>query len=51
MLGIAGILYLLLVLPGPLSLIYIPGKLIVRGDDDATANKEGIAVRLSFQRP
>ena len=36
---IAGSLYLLLVLPGPLSLIYIPSKLIVREDAAATANK------------
>ena len=35
---VAGFLYLLLVLPGPLSLLYIPSKLIVRGDAAATAN-------------
>ena len=34
----AGFLYLLLVLPGPFSLIYLPNKLIVQGDAAATAN-------------
>ena len=34
---VAGFLYLLLVLPGPFSLIYLPNKLIVRGDAAATA--------------
>jgi len=35
---IAGLLYLLLVIPGPFSLIYIPSVLIVRGNATATAN-------------
>jgi len=34
---IAGLLYLSLVLTGPFSLIYVPNKLIVRGDTTATA--------------
>jgi len=34
---IAGFVYLSMVLTGPLSLIYIPGKLIVRGNATATA--------------
>ncbi len=34
---IAGWLYLLLVIPGPFVLIYLPNKLIVRGDAAATA--------------
>lgn len=34
---IAGAVYLLMVLTAPLSLIYIPGKLIVRGNATATA--------------
>ena len=33
---IAGWLYLLLVIPGPFVLIYLPSKLIVRGDAAAT---------------
>ena len=33
----AGWLYLLLVIPGPFVLIYLPSKLIVRGDAAATA--------------
>src|SRR5260370_16267708 len=32
----AGWLYMLLVIPGPFVLIYLPSKLIVRGDDAAT---------------
>jgi hypothetical protein len=35
---IAGAVYLSMVLTGPFSLIYIPGKLIARGDATATAN-------------
>jgi hypothetical protein len=35
---IAGAIYLLMCLTAPFSLIYIPGKLIVRGDATATAN-------------
>ncbi len=35
---VAGLLYLSLILIGPLSLIYIPGKLIVAGDAAATAH-------------
>ena len=35
---IAGLLYLLLIIPGPFSLIYIPSVLIVRGNATATAN-------------
>ena len=35
---IAGGVYLSLVITGPFSLIYVPGKLIVRGDAAATAN-------------
>lgn len=34
---IAGLLYLSLVLTGPLSLMYVPDKLIVRGDATATS--------------
>ncbi|HSP33890.1 MAG TPA: DUF4386 domain-containing protein [Thermoanaerobaculia bacterium] len=34
---IAGLVYLSMVLTGPLTLIYIPGKLFVRGDAAATA--------------
>ena len=33
----AGFLYLLLVIAAPLRLIYIPGKLFVRGNATATA--------------
>src|SRR5437764_11112159 len=35
---IAGLIYLSMVLTGPLALIYIPDKLIVRGDAVATAS-------------
>ena len=35
---VAGLLYLLMGLPAPFALIYLPGKLIVRGDAAATAN-------------
>jgi len=35
---IAGAVYLLLVLTGPFSLMYVPSKLIVHGDAAATAN-------------
>ena len=35
---IAGAMYLSMVLTGPFSLIYVPGKLIVRGNAAATAN-------------
>jgi hypothetical protein len=35
---VAGAVYLLLVLTAPFSLLYIPGKLIVRGNATATAN-------------
>jgi hypothetical protein len=35
---IAGAVYLLLVLTAPFSLLYVPGKLIVRGNATATAN-------------
>jgi len=35
---IAGAIYLLMVLTAPFSLIYVPGKLIVRGNATATAN-------------
>src|SRR6267142_6792039 len=35
---IAGAVYLSMVLTGPFSLIYDPGKLIVRGDATATAS-------------
>src|SRR5882672_11081361 len=35
---IAGAIYLLMCLTAPFSLMYIPGKLIVRGDATATAN-------------
>jgi Domain of unknown function (DUF4386) len=35
---IAGALYLSLVITGPFSLIYVPGKLIVHGNATATAN-------------
>jgi hypothetical protein len=34
---IAGLIYLSMVLTGPTSLIYIPGKLVVRGNAEATA--------------
>ena len=37
----AGWLYLLLVLPGPFTLIYLPSKLIVRGDAAATVGGLG----------
>ena len=36
---VAGLLYLLNVLPAPFSLLYIPSAFIVRGDASATANK------------
>jgi hypothetical protein len=36
---VAGFLYLLLVLAGPLRLIYIPNKLFVHGNAAATASK------------
>ncbi len=35
---VAGLLYLLLAIPGPFSLIYIPATLIVRGNATATAS-------------
>jgi hypothetical protein len=35
---IAGFLYLLLVIAGPIRLMYIPSKLFVRGNASATAN-------------
>src|ERR1051325_1270473 len=35
---IAGAIYLTMVFTAPFSLLYIPGKLIVRGDATATAN-------------
>src|SRR6266480_4708727 len=35
---IAGAVYLSMVMTGPFSLIYVPAKLIVRGDATATAN-------------
>jgi hypothetical protein len=35
---IAGAVYLSMVVTAPFSLIYVPGKLIVRGDATATAN-------------
>ena len=35
---IAGVIYLSMVLTGPLALIYIPNKLIARGDAVATAS-------------
>ena len=35
---VAGLLYLLMGLPAPFALIYLPGKLIVRGEAAATAN-------------
>src|SRR4051794_6872305 len=35
---IAGLVYLSMVLTAPLSLLYVPGKLIVRGDAAATAS-------------
>jgi len=35
---VAGLIYLSMVLTGPFSLIYVPGKLIVRGNAAATAN-------------
>ncbi|MGZ5005169.1 MAG: DUF4386 domain-containing protein [Chthoniobacterales bacterium] len=35
---VAGAVYLSLVLSAPFSLLYVPGKLIVRGDATATAN-------------
>jgi hypothetical protein len=34
---IAGVIYLSMIFTGPFSLIYVPGKLIVRGDATATA--------------
>ena len=34
---IAGAIYLSMVITGPFSLIYVPGKLIVRGNATATA--------------
>lgn len=36
---VAGLMYLLLVIPGPFSLIYVPRTLIVRGNAAATAGK------------
>jgi len=38
---VAGFLYLLLVLAGPVRIIYIPSKLIVEGNATATANNIG----------
>ena len=35
---IAGAIYLSMVFTGPFSLIYVPNKLIVRGDATATAS-------------
>lgn len=35
---VAGLLYVLMVLPAPFSLIYIPAKLFVKGNPTATAN-------------
>ena len=34
---IAGAIYLLMVITGPFSLMYVPGKLIVKGNATATA--------------
>jgi hypothetical protein len=34
---VSGLIYLSMVLTGPMSLIYIPGKLVVRGNAEATA--------------
>ncbi len=36
---VAGLLYLLMGIPAAFALMYVPGKLIVRGDAAATANK------------
>jgi hypothetical protein len=36
---VAGLLYLLVVITGPFVLLYVPGKLFVRGDATATAGK------------
>src|SRR4051794_40859702 len=35
---VAGLLYLLMAIPGPFSLMYVPNKLIVAGNAAATAN-------------
>jgi hypothetical protein len=35
---VAGLLYLLIVITAPIGLVYVPGRLIVRGDAAATAN-------------
>ena len=35
---IAGAIYLSMVFTAPFTLLYVPGKLIVRGDAAATAN-------------
>ena len=54
----AGLLYLLVSIPGAFALIYVPSKLIVHGDATATANniaasetlfRLGIAVQLISQ--
>ena len=36
---VAGLLYLIVNLPAPFALVYLPSRLIVRGDAAATANK------------
>jgi hypothetical protein len=41
----AGWLYMLLVLPGPFVLIYLPSKLIVPGDDAATVGQSRMDLR------
>src|SRR6476646_9935950 len=54
----AGLLYILISIPGFFALLYIPGKLIVRGDATATAQniasnellfRAGIALELLGQ--
>jgi len=54
----AGLLYLLVSIPAPFALIYVPSKLIVHGNATATANniaasetlfRLGIAVQLISQ--
>jgi hypothetical protein len=36
---VAGLLYLITAIPGPFSLVYVPGKLIVQGNAAATASR------------
>ena len=46
---IAGAIYLSMVITGPFALIYVPNKLIMRGNAAATADKLSLLAENSFQ--